>query len=206
MLVRKHRHASAVMGLDGARGFTLLELLVTITLLGILVTLSLPSFTTWIRNTQVRSVAEALQSGVRTAQAEAVRRNRQVIMSFTNDTNPALNPTLAANGKNWSLQTVASPFVNNNAAEFITAGVLGDVASGVAISGAPTVICFNADGRLMGPTGSAATASCVRTPATMQVSQSSSDRPLNVTLSVGGQVRMCDPKRPARSTTSPDGC
>ena len=189
-----------------ARGFTLIELMVTITLLGILISLSLPSFTTWIRNSQVRTVSEALQTGLRTAQAEAVRRNRQVVMSFTNDANPTLNPITVANGKNWSIQTVASPFINNNVTEFVRAGLLTDVASGVSITGAPKAICFNADGRLMAPTGSAATADCAGTPAAFQVSQTASDRPLNVTVAVGGQVRMCDPKRPALSATSPDGC
>ena len=189
-----------------ASGFTLIELMVTITLLGILVSLSLPSFITWIRNAQVRTVSEALQTGVRTAQAEAVRRNRQVVMTFTNDANPILNPTAVANGNNWSIQTVASPFINNNVAEFVRSGVLTDVASGVSIFGAPKAICFNANGRLMAPTGSAATANCIGTPATFQVAQTASDRPLTVTVAVGGQVRMCDPKRPALSSTSPDGC
>lgn len=187
-------------------GFTLIELMVTITLLGILISLSLPSFTTWIRNSQVRTVSEALQTGLRTAQGEAVRRNRQVVMSFTNDANPTLNPTTVANGKNWSIQTVASPFINNNVTEFVRAGVLTDVASGVSITGAPKAICFNADGRLMAPTGSAATADCVGTPAAFQVLHPASDRKLNVTVAVGGQVRMCDPQRPALSTASPDGC
>ena len=205
MNVTRHGRPTAARA-AAARGFTLIELMVTITLLGILISLSLPSFTTWIRNSQVRTVSEALQTGLRTAQAESVRRNRQVVMSFTNDANPTLNPTTVANGKNWSIQTVASPFINNNVTEFVRAGVLTDVASGVSITGAPKAICFNADGRLMAPTGSAATADCVGTPAAFQVLHPASDRKLNVTVAVGGQVRMCDPQRPALSTASPDGC
>ena len=196
-----------------ARGFTLIELLVTMVLLGMLTTLALPSFTTWIQNTRVRSVAEALQNGVRTAQAEAVRRNRPVVMTFTNDANPMLDPNAAVSGKNWSMQTVASPFINNNVAEFIRSGVLTDVASGVSIGGVVTgastpvdAVCFNANGRLMASTGTAATANCLGSPMTFAIAQSSSDRPLRVTVSVGGQVRMCDPNRPALSSTSPDGC
>ena len=37
------------------------------------------------------------------------------------------------------------------------------------------------------------------------VSLPGSDRPLRVTVSMGGQVRMCDPAR-TQSATQPDGC
>ncbi|EWS54273.1 MULTISPECIES: prepilin-type N-terminal cleavage/methylation domain-containing protein, partial [unclassified Methylibium] len=62
-------------------GFTLVELMVTITLLAILLALAVPSFTLWINNTRVRSTAQVLQDGLRQAQAEAVRRNRTVSFS-----------------------------------------------------------------------------------------------------------------------------
>ena len=41
------------------RGFTLVELIVTIALLSILVALASPSFSQWIRSAQVRTVADA---------------------------------------------------------------------------------------------------------------------------------------------------
>ena len=95
-----------VRAVDPARGFTLIELLTTFSLLGVLIQLSLPSFTIWISNTRVRTVADSLQNGVRLAQAEAVRRNRQVVLSFTNGT-PSLGVPAVAGGANWSIQTVA---------------------------------------------------------------------------------------------------
>ena len=195
-----------------ANGFTLIELIVTITLLGILVALGLPSFTAWIRNSQVRSVAEALQNGLRTAQTEAVRRNRQVVMSFTDDANPLdKNPNTVVGGKKWVLQTVASAFAADPEVTLIASGSLADVASGVAISGPSTgAICFNSSGRLVdntNPTSSPSTAKCTATAATtFNITQTNADRPLQVTVAVGGQVRMCDPHRPALSSTSPDGC
>ena len=66
------------------RGLTLVELLVTVTLLVILLFLAAPNFTTWINNTRVRTVAEVLQNSVRFAQAEAIRRNRSVVFYLTN--------------------------------------------------------------------------------------------------------------------------
>lgn len=185
-------------------GFTIIELMVTITLLGILFGLGLPSFTAWIRNSQIRTVSEALQNGVRTAQAEAVRRNRQVVLSFTNAT-PALNATAVANGKNWSLQTV--PSLGDTAGEYLQGGALADVASAVTITGGTTAICFNANGRLTtNASPGAPGASCSAATTTFNVTQPNADRNLRVIVQVGGQLRMCDPNRPTLSSTSPDGC
>jgi len=207
-MIRKNQPRANLWRGHVAHGFTLIELMVTITLIAILVMLAVPAFSTWIHNTQVRTIAESLQNGVRLAQSEALRRNQQVVMSFTNDTNPNLNPTAVVGGKNWSIQTVPSPYINSNVAEFLGAGILAGVASGVGITGPSAAICFNANGRLLTSAGtSTATTNCAAAGAlTFNVSQANSDRPLNVVVQLGGQVRMCDPHLPALSTTSPQGC
>ena len=61
--------------LRGFRGFTLIELVIAITILGILTVLGIPSFTEWIHNTQVRNAAEASLNALQVARSEAVRRN-----------------------------------------------------------------------------------------------------------------------------------
>lgn len=211
MLTCQSRLTPAFIAARGRRGFTLIELVVTITLLGILVALSLPTFTAWIRNSQVRTVAEALQNGVRTAQAEAVRRNRQVVLSFTNATPapPTAAPwAVAAGGKNWWAQTVAQ---FGETAEFARAGSLADVASGVGITATPaaTAICFNSNGRLVANAAPGVPGASCDAPVALlrfDISQTSADRPLRVTVAAGGQVRICDPNRPTLSSTSPDGC
>lgn len=199
---RPCRHG--VAGGPAARGFTLIELAVTITLLVVLIMLGLPGFGTWINNSQVRTVAEALQVGLRAAQAEAVRRNRQVVLSFTNAT-PALGATAVAGGRTWSAQTVAQ---FGESAEFVRGGLLADVASGVTITGSPasSALCFNSSGRLASnASGTGVTgASCSAAVTTFTIDKSGSDRPLRVSVEVGGQVRMCDPQR--HLADSPDGC
>lgn len=194
-----------------ARGFTLIELLVTITLLGILATLSIPSFTGWIRNSQIRTVADAFQTGVRTAQAESVRRNRQVVMWFTNG-DPLTGGTPIAGGKNWGLQTVAQ---FGEAAEYITGGKLADIASSVAIANdmASNAICFNSVGRMVAnPSSTGISGAACQVPASpatganFNVTLTGADRPLRVIVQIGGQMRMCDPNRPTMSSASPDGC
>ena len=190
-----------------ARGVTLIEMLIAFALLGLLVKLSMPSFTTWISNAQVRTVAESLQQGVRKAQGEALRLNRQVVLSFTNQT-PALNATAMAGGRNWSVQTVDQFGAGD--ARFVEGGALADVVSDVSITsaGAPiTALCFNSMGRLVvnaspGPNNG----SCAAANAAFTVDRPRADRPLQVLVGVAGHVRMCDPNRPVLSATSPDGC
>jgi type IV fimbrial biogenesis protein FimT len=204
-------------GRCAARGFTLIELIVTITLTGILVALSLPSFTAWIRNSQVRTTAEAVQSALRTGLAEAVRRNRLVVLSFTNSA-PVLDATAAAGGKNWSLQAVPQFGESTESAasavekRFIGGGTLSDVGSAVVIAdhaGAGiSAVCFNSSGRVTVPTVAIGItgATCSPAPVAFDITQNNADRPLRVILQVGGQLRMCDPNRPTLSSTSPDGC
>jgi len=190
-----------------ASGFTLVELLITMVLIGILVKLSLPSFSTWIGNTQVRTVAEALQNGIRLAQAEAVRRNRQVVLTFTNST-PTRDAPAVVGGGNWSMQTVAQ--FGGADAEFIQGGSLAEISSDVTVAavGAPlNALCFNSNGRLVintdpGPSG----ASCNAAGTTFEINRSRADRRLRVVVNVGGQLRMCDPGSPSLSAASPDGC
>ncbi|MEP6876448.1 MAG: GspH/FimT family pseudopilin [Burkholderiales bacterium] len=193
-----------------ARGFTLIELAVTMTLVGVLLAVALPSFMAWIRNAQVRAVADSLQSGVRRAQTEAVRLNQGVVFSLTS-ANPALNTTAVANGKNWAIQSIAQFADPNHQASFLTGGSLADVSSSVTITGA-AAICFNSNGRLSAPAATGVPgAVCDGTPQQFNIEQpgrnlSSGDRRLRVLVAIGGQVRMCDPDRPTLSATAPDGC
>jgi type IV fimbrial biogenesis protein FimT len=196
------------MFVKSARGVTLVELVVTLAVFGILFMLAAPSVALWIRNSQVRTVAEGLQNGLRLAQNEAARRNRQVVLSLTNAA-PALNVAAAENGRSWSLQAL-SLMAGGADAQFIQGGALADVASGVTVAG-PAAICFNPLGRLIAAPSSrtGVAQDCVvdadNPTRTFDVSLHGSDRPLRVTVSLGGQVRMCDPSR-TQSATQPDGC
>ena len=199
-------------------GFSLIELMVTITLLGLLTTLALPSFTVWIHNTQVRTVAESLQTGLRVAQTEALRRNTGVVYFRTNSTITAGNigngtttfPSFAyaATGTNWVVLT--TPTFGSANAEFVQGGSLGSGAAATTLGG-PNALCFDANGRIATnapsslPSGVTCTAAGVP-PVTFPVSQPApADRPLNVVVSAGGRIRMCDPMR-TLSATTPDGC
>jgi len=198
-----------------ARGFTLVELVIAIALLGVLIALASPSFSLWIRSAQVRTVAETLQNGVRTAQAEALRRNRQVVFFLTDD-EPGLGAEASANGSNWVIRwiplpgdTVVATAPDNE--PFVQGGAVADFTGGVTITG-PAAICFNALGRRVaataaatGVTGAECTVAASAPLAAFNIARDGAARPLRITVALGGQVRLCDPARTAGATT-PDGC
>ncbi len=190
------------------QGFTLIEMLVTITLLSILTTLAMPSMTAWSRNSKIRTVSNALQDGLRLAQTESLSRSRQMVFSLTNSSAPQTSLTAVANGSNWSLNSV--PSMNGEDGSFVEAGVLAAAGTGVEITG-PAAICFNSVGRLTANASPGQTGAVCNLPTTTpavysyHVSMPGADRPLRVLVALGGQVRMCDPAK-ALSDSNADGC
>jgi type IV fimbrial biogenesis protein FimT len=214
MLMQRSRRAS---------GFTMIEMAVTMTIFAILVALGVPSMTTWIRNNKVRTVTDSLQTGLRLAQAESLRRSRQVVFALTNSTTPnAILPLPAVGGGlSWAIWTIPSMTDGSEQPQFIQSGVLSNASTGVIVTGVAAV-CFNSMGRLVNNATNVtaitgAGNNCVQptVPPPQQptappaevfgVSTPGADRPLQINLSLGGQVHMCDPGV-ALSAQFPQGC
>ena len=187
------------------RGFSLIELMVTLTLLGVLLAAAIPAFGTWTANARVKSVAESIQNGLRLAQTEAVRQNRQTVFALTNET-PALGATLVADGSNWFIQTL--PLVAGDPVRFIQGGTFAKQ-SGVGVAGA-ALLCFNSTGRQVTNTATGLGFDCTApavatTPSEFNVTKTgSADRRLRVQVFLGGRIRMCDQDK--NIATQPDGC
>lgn len=62
------------------RGFTLVELMITVALLGILLSVSVPSFTQFIGQQQVKGLARDFRSAVLQARSESAKRNAAVFL------------------------------------------------------------------------------------------------------------------------------
>ena len=62
----------------------MIELMVAIAIAALLVFLAAPSFTTFLRNSEIRSTSESMINGLRAAAAEAANRNRRVTFELTN--------------------------------------------------------------------------------------------------------------------------
>lgn len=173
-----------------ARGFTLIEAVIVMMILGIVIVLALPSYNTWIANTQVRTAAESAQNGLRLAASEAVRRNVQIDFVRTLDIAPGLASVSNTAGMSW---VVRSNPPAPDVAELIDSKPAAEGSQSVTIAANASVVSFTGLGRLV--PGSAL--------ACMRFSTPKGDRPLNVTVTPGGSVRMCDPAFP---TSDPRGC
>jgi len=180
-------------------GFTLIEFMISVAILGILIALGAPRFATWINNTKTRTVAESLANGLRLAQSEATRRSHAIQFTITSDGRPGVvNPAQATNGLNWSIQTVPL-LLTETGPEFIEKSQLSGANAGITMSAPTPVIVFNSVGRLSAQLGTPTT------QAVYNISNVNGDRPLRVTVSPAGQVRLCDPSITLSSTT-PTGC
>jgi type IV fimbrial biogenesis protein FimT len=201
-------------------GFTMIEMAVTMSVFAILVALGVPAMTTWIRNNKVRTVTDSLQTGLRLAQAESLRRSRQVVFALTNSTAPTVIPLPAvAGGTSWAIWTV--PSMTNAADEtptFIQSGVLSNASTTVQVASTNNVstVCFNSMGRLVNNASANVIAitggdTCVQptvgAPPVLKfnITLTGADRPLQINLGLGGQVHMCDPAV-VISDAHPEGC
>lgn len=70
-----------MLGLGRQRGYTLLELMVTLGIVAILAGVAVPSFNDFIRTQRLRSVASDLNTTFQLARSEAVKRNADVTVS-----------------------------------------------------------------------------------------------------------------------------
>ena len=61
-------------------GFNLIEIMVSLTVLAILISLGAPSFGEWLQNQQIRAATEAIVNGMQVARGEAIKRNLPVRM------------------------------------------------------------------------------------------------------------------------------
>ena len=69
------------------RGFTIIELGVTLAIAGILLFMAIPSFNTFIQNNRLRSATADFVAAVHLARVESIKRQARVIMCRTSDPN-----------------------------------------------------------------------------------------------------------------------
>lgn len=153
--------------------------MIGIAILAILLGLAVPSFQTWLQNSQIRNAAEAVLNGLQRARAEAVARNTNVEF-------------VLGTGSSWVVQLADGTDIETRSANEGSRNVTATVTPAGA-----TTVTFNNFGGL----GLNADASAPFTQVELDSSvlTAAESQELRVTIGLGGNARMCDPNAPAGS-------
>jgi type IV fimbrial biogenesis protein FimT len=193
----------------GQRGFSLIELVISVTIVALLLLVAVPALQSWVSDARVRTAAESFQNAVRLAQAEAVKRSRTAVVMLTDGT-PSIDAKPAQNGTRWVVRLLERSTTDTEESSLFVRGG-GEASSGdVTVSG-QALVCFNAFGQQTTLSSSAtglgtACSAPDDSEDTTDFSFSrSGSRTLKVLISLGGKVRLCDAEK-TFSDSHPDGC
>ncbi len=210
------------------RGLNIVEIMISLVVLGVLIGLGAPGFAEWLQNQQIRAAAEATLNGLQVARGEAVRRNTPVRFQLVSDltstcvlasdsvTAPVsvswvvslADPTGACDAVTDSGQPVPPPgriLQKRTSAE----GSPGALATSVFVPSPPappapqaaSTVTFAALGNVI--------ANADGTPSINKIDVTNNNigpgamRPLRIIINSGGSTRMCDP---ALALPEPRGC
>lgn len=188
------------------RGFNLVEVAVTVSILGILVATAAPSMADWIRSMRVRNMAEAVQNGLTRARTEAMKQNRVVtfwLVSPSNTPKPDAACALASDSGAWvvsvddpagACEKEASATEAPRIVDTYGPGSAGDGVTVEALDAdgdAATSVRFNPFGQPLRGTDPIARIDFTHAE--------TGPRKLRIQISPSGAVRMCD-----RDVVSPD--
>jgi type IV fimbrial biogenesis protein FimT len=193
----------------GQRGFSLIELAISITIVSLILLVAVPAMQSWVADARVRTAAESFQNAVRLAQAEAVKRSRTAVVMLTDGT-LSLDAKPASNGTKWVVRLLERSTTDSEEQDLFVRGGGEASSGGVTVSG-KSLVCFNAFGQ-QSTLDSAATGlgTGCSAPADSDVTTDFSfsrtgGRTLKVLISLGGKVRLCDAEK-TFSDSHPDGC
>ncbi len=202
--------------LKSSRGFTLIELMVGLTIMAFLLMSGVSSMSEWIRNSQMRSAAESIVNGLNSTRAEAVKRNTTVRFQLTSSLGN--DCTIDPSGKNWvinlsgatpegqcgkALSDTAEPYMLQRA-------VSANDSNPILIKASQAAVAFTGFGQQgrVDPAQPITVMTIDITPTESGTCRKDGGklRCLRIVISPGGQARMCDPSMSNSSNDQPTAC
>lgn len=186
----------------------MIEVAVSLSVLGILLASVAPSVSSWMGSSRVRNTAESISNGLQKARTEALRRNQTVRFSLVSLTDPKVLDNgcqLSATGGSWVVSvsspagkcaqapsTTVSPYL-------VDAHPVGDGGDGVSVTAtnsdgsiAATTVAFNALGQVVAGTDPLTQSEPIANISVVSTSAPDSYRKLKVMISTGGRIFLCD--------------
>jgi type IV fimbrial biogenesis protein FimT len=165
-------------------GFTLIELMVTLTIAGVVLALGIPAFGAWLQDTQVRTVSESILDAMTQAKNAALN-NPNAVAEFALNTDTSWKITLRPTG--GAEVTVAERAMHEGSSASVTATLTPAAASGT--------VTFDSLGRVIdaGPLTQ------------VDVESVAGTKKLRIRVDRGGVIKMCDPD-PGISSSDPRYC
>jgi type IV fimbrial biogenesis protein FimT len=172
-----------------SRGFSILEVMVVVAIIGILLSVGVPSFFTYTQNMQIRSAAEQITAGLQIAKNEAIRRNSQAELALVNNTGWVITEVTSSGNRNILQSRDANEGSVNVSSTVLPAGT--------------AAVTFNGMGRIVSVNDDATPPLTQIDLTNLMISTPSDRRNLRIVIPIGGAVRMCDPQV---SGTDPRTC
>jgi|SRR5882672_7064675 len=171
------------------RGFTIIEVMISLTVLAVLITLGAPGFADWIQAQRLRTSAEAITNGMQVARGEAIRQNLAVSLGIEP---PSTAWTACpATVSPCDSTTPSGSFIQNKSAQ--------EGSGSTSVSAVPAgaiLVTFSPLGNVIdNPDGTARLTQVDVTPPdpTLCSANGGTTRCLRVVVSPAGSIRMCDP-------------
>lgn len=138
----EHAGALRTCRRHSAAGFTLIELMITLVVLGVIMAIAVPNFTGMVNSTRLATQANEVVTGIQIARSEAIRLNRLVTFCGSSD---GATCVAAGDWNQWLVMRAADGVVLHTGTINAPMRVWGDVP---ALSFRSDGLARNADGTL----------------------------------------------------------
>lgn len=172
-------------------GFTLLELMFTVTILGALLAIAVPTFERMMATRQATSAAQSLAASLRKAQAEATRLNRnvEVLMTTADPTAASVasaTPSAPAAATAWMVRVQGATAAD----EFLAGESRNRFGAGITTAGNLSSVAFTPMGRVLDFSSGAPV--MLAAPRIVQFNHAAKSIRFCTYVTPGGSIRVCD--------------